>query len=79
MITDRPAITEGAIKMIIVHHLRWAAFHFILGEMKTAVLPILGRAPGQVHVDAVGAGDFPQSPALSGRRCCAKAVIVRQG
>ncbi len=47
--------------------------------MKTAVLPILCRGARPGARDAVSAGDFPQSPALSGRRCCAKAVIVRPG
>ncbi len=48
--------------------------------MKTAVLPILCRAPVQVPGTVSVPGTF-RSPRRTGRRCCApqKAVIVRQG
>ncbi len=46
--------------------------------METAVLPFLCRGARPGARDAVSAGDFPQSPALSWTEVL-RSVIVRQG
>ena len=58
--------------------LRLSAFHLgVQNKDSRLAYPVHGARSGAR--DVVSAEDFPQSPAFSGRRCCAKAVIVRYG